>query len=1238
MKKILMTAAIAAAFASTTSMAQTPVYLDDSRPMEERIDDLMGRMTLEEKVAVLHAQSKFSSHGVPRLGVPELWTSDGPHGVRAEVFWDKWQGAGWTNDSCTAFPSLTCLAATWNPEISRIYGRNVGEEARYRKKDVLLGPGVNIYRTPLNGRNFEYMGEDPYLAAEMCVPYIKGVQSNGVAACVKHFALNNHEMNRHTTNVIVSDRALHEIYLPAFKAAVDAGVWSVMGSYNLYRNQHGCHNSYLLNDILKKDWGFDGCVISDWGGTHDTAEAIANGLDLEFGTWTDGLSSSSSNAYSNYYLADPYLKLLKEGKADVKTLDDKVRRVLRLMYRTVLDKKRDFGSFRTEEHIAAARSIGEEGIVLLQNRGDLLPLRLDASPVIAVIGENAVKKMSFGGGSSSLKVKYEVTPLDGIRSRTEGHARVVYARGYVGTEDGLAPEYKGEKRSAEELIAEAVETVSGADYVIFVGGLNKAKYQDCEDRDRKGLELPYGQDRVIEAIAAVNPNIVMVNISGNAVAMPWVEKVPSILQAWYLGSESGNAIASVLFGDVSPSGKLPMTFPVRLEDVPAHAGGNYPGTKRTDGSKIVDCTYEEGIFIGYRHTDRSKIKPLFPFGHGLSYTRFTYGNAHADRDRIFPDDRISVSLTVTNTGGCRGAEVVQLYVSDLKSSVERPVKELKGFRKVSLAPGESRLVTFTLDRSALSFYDEKSGSWVCEPGRFEALLASSSADVRCRVPFEVLPYDAANVRYPRTRHEDTDGVMSEAYWNRWNDREQKRISDDIERYRMGEAEIALADCNPGCEVKVEQTGHAFVFGASIFNFNQLGSRKLNDRYKSIFGTLFNGATVPFYWGSFEHEPGKPRFVTAEEDTENFWNNCSDAATRYNWRRPSTDQIVEFCKERGLRMHGHVLVWGSRKEHPSWLESMMNDEEKARYERLIVERAAPKYNWDRDIFNEEYAAMSPAEVYRDFPCFIDTLGRLFDARIKNLAAYYGNTIPSWDVVNESAIDWEAGLISAGSPFCKSLYGFMPGDYPYRALKTAEAAFPAGVALNINDYRMSRGYADEIKWLIDRGARIDIVGAQMHLFKPKNCLDIAAGKDRQSPRRVREWMKLLGSAGRPIHLSEITITSPGSDDRGRKIQAVITRNLYRLWFSNPQMMGITWWNVVDDCGYRGEPNESGLFDRQMNPKTAYYALYDLLNREWRTDIKVRVDSDGKLRFRGYKGTYRLSYKGKDGKRKTIEYKLD
>ncbi|HCY72603.1 MAG TPA: glycosyl hydrolase [Rikenellaceae bacterium] len=712
-----------------------PIYLDESKPIEARIEDAISRMTLEEKVKILHAQSKFSSAGVPRLGIPELWTTDGPHGIRPEVLWDEWDQAGWTNDSCVAFPALTALAATWNEEMSALYGKSIGEEARFREKDVLLGPGVNIYRSPLNGRNFEYMGEDPFLASKMVVPYIKGVQKNGVAVCVKHFALNNSETNRHICDVVVDDRTLHEIYLPAFKAAVqEGGAWSIMGAYNLYKGQHLCHNQYLLNDILKRDWGFDGVVISDWGGCHDTDQAITNGLDLEFGTWTDGLTMGATNAYDTYYLANPYLERLRDGRASVEALDEKVRRVLRLNFRTAMNTKKPFGSMCSPEHYEAARRIADEGIVLLKNEHNILPLDNSKSGKILVVGENAIKMMTVGGGSSSLKVQREIVPLDGIRNAC-GNLTVEYERGYVGDMTGAYNGVKtgqdlSENRNAKTLIRDACKKAKEADAVIFIGGLNKSVNQDCEGADRLSLDLPYNQNEVIEALAKVNNNLVVVLVSGNAVSMPWVADVPSIVEAWYCGSQSGVALADILFGKVNPSGKLPMTFPVKLEDNGAHAlDAFHPQSERE--------VYKEGIFVGYRWAQKHNIKPLFAFGHGLSYTTFSYSGVRSDKRVVSENDSLTISLNVTNTGDREGKEVVQLYIGDDKSSVERPVMELKGFQKVSIAPGETVRVDFVVSPDMLKFYDVNSSDWTLEKGSFTAYIGSSSDKILGKVTFKV---------------------------------------------------------------------------------------------------------------------------------------------------------------------------------------------------------------------------------------------------------------------------------------------------------------------------------------------------------------------------------------------------------------------------------------------------------------------------------------------------------------------
>ena len=738
-----------------------PAYLDESKPLEQRIDDALQRMTLDEKIAVIHAQSKFSSPGVKRLGFPDLWTDDGPHGVRPDVLWDEWEQAGQTNDSCVAFPALTCLAATWNPELARIYGESLGEEALYRNKNVMLGPGVNIYRTPLGGRNFEYLGEDPYLASRMVVPYVQGLQSKGVAACVKHYALNNDEEYRHQVNVKVSDRALHEIYLPAFRAAVqEGGAWAIMGAYNLYQDQHNCHNATMLNKILKHDWGFDGVVISDWGGCHNTDEAVRNGLDLEFGTWTDGLTMGKTNAYDAYYLAAAYKQAIREGRYTTKELDDKVRRVLRLFYRTTMNRHRPFGFLCSESHYDAALKIAQEGIVLLKNSplqgkegAPLLPINLQKTKRILVVGENAIKMMTVGGGSSSLKAQREILPLDGISRALAGHdyllpspvgegqgVRLYYARGYVGD---TVQSYNGvtvgrslyETRTQAELTAEAVAKAREADVVIFFGGLNKSDFQDCEGHDRKSYDLPYAQNDVIEAILKVNPRLVYVNISGNGAALPWLAKVPAVVQAWFIGSEAGEAIASVLFGDVNPSGKLPFTWYASLDQCGAHATGSYPGTWR-EGHRIIDEEYKEGVFVGYRWTDRlKKQQPLFAFGHGLRYTTFRIGKVTADRQSMPMDGQITFSVPVTNTGQRAGAETVQLYIHDKKSSVERPVKELKAFRKVFLQPGETQTVSLTIDRSALSFYDDRVGEWTAEPGEFDAMIGTSAANLAGRCTF-----------------------------------------------------------------------------------------------------------------------------------------------------------------------------------------------------------------------------------------------------------------------------------------------------------------------------------------------------------------------------------------------------------------------------------------------------------------------------------------------------------------------
>lgn len=734
---------------ATVAGAQQPVYLDKTKPIEERVEDALSKMTLEEKVKICHAQSKFSSPGVPRLGIPELWMSDGPHGVRAEINWNDWGYSNWKNDSVTAFPALTALAATWNPELAGLYGKSVGEEARYRKKDVLLGPGVNIYRTPLNGRNFEYMGEDPYLAGEMVVPYIQELQKNGVAASVKHFALNNQEKWRGNINVVLSDRALYEIYLPAFKKAVqDGGAWTIMGAYNRVWDEHCCHNERLLNKILRDEWGFDGVVVTDWGGAHDTKQAALNGLDIEMGSFTNGLTSESEFTFDDYYLGKPYLAMLKSGEVPDSTVDAKARNILRLIFRTAMDTDKPFGSIATPEHYAAAKEIGDEAIVLLKNNG-ILPLDPAKYRNILVVGENATRMLNQGGGSSELKVKDMFSPLEAIKA-VYGDG-VKYAEGYRTGRAMYEKEDIIPQNILDSLRNEAVEMAKNADAVIYIGGLNKNGFQDCEASDRREYNLPWGQDKIIEELVAANPNTIVANISGNAYAMPWLDKVPAVLQSWYLGTMIGPSMADVISGKINPSGKLPMSFPAKLEDNGAHHFGeiSYPGIERAgDNNANADLAgadvslgsnpqqeYLDDIFVGYRWHDTKKIPAMFPFGHGLSYTTFEYGKPVVSAKEMSADGKLTVTVPVTNTGSVKGKEVVQLYISDEKSSLPRPLKELKEFKKVDLAPGETVNVEFTITPEDLKFFDDKAHEWVAEPGKFKALIGSSSTDIRSTVQF-----------------------------------------------------------------------------------------------------------------------------------------------------------------------------------------------------------------------------------------------------------------------------------------------------------------------------------------------------------------------------------------------------------------------------------------------------------------------------------------------------------------------
>lgn len=728
-RKFILLALLAALTFSVKS--QIPAYLDKTKPMEDRIKDALSRMTLEEKVKLCTAQSKFSSHGVPRLGIPELWMSDGPHGVRMEILWDSWGHADWTNDSITAFPALSCLAATWNPEMAYRYGKALGEEARYRRKDVLLGPGVNIYRTPLNGRNFEYMGEDPFLSSKMVVPYIKGVQENGVAACVKHYVLNDQEKWRDHIDVQVSDRALNEIYLPAFKAAVTEGkVWTVMGSYNKVRGQYACENELTLKKILKGQWNFDGCVITDWGGAHSTKASALNGLDIEMGTWTNGFSSNKSFAYDDYYLAKPYLAMLRSGEIPISNVDEKATRILRLIYRTAMNNDKPFGSLASEDHYNTARTISEQGIVLLKNSAQLLPIDLSKHKTIAVIGENATRRLTEGGGSSELKPKEEISPLQGLQDLF-GADKIKYAIGYASGKvdyDKINPS----PYDAAVIRKEAIELASKSDLVIYVGGLNKNTQQDSEGDDRRSFSLPFEQDELISELLKVNKNTVLVMISGNAYAMPWLNGATTLVQAWYGGSESGRAIANVLSGKVNPSGKLPFTFGAKLTDYGAHSFGSiaYPGDS-------IREEYKEDIFVGYRWFEHNHIQPLFPFGYGLSYTTFEYGKMSADKKEYHANETIQLAMTLKNTGNRDGYETVEIYASQPDAPIARPNKELKAFKKIFLKTGESTTVDLSVKVSDLAYYDDQLQDWKVDAGNFVLSCGTSSSDIKSKVTIKV---------------------------------------------------------------------------------------------------------------------------------------------------------------------------------------------------------------------------------------------------------------------------------------------------------------------------------------------------------------------------------------------------------------------------------------------------------------------------------------------------------------------
>ena len=731
MKKII--GVIACGLFLNAAAASSQVTDKEKVQMEKRIEKLIKKMTLEEKVGLLHGNSKFYVAGVERLGIPEWSLSDGPHGVRAEINRHDWAYAGWTNDSASYFPTGTAFAAAWNPELAYRRGEVLGEEARWRKKDVLLGPGVNIIRSPLCGRNFEYMSEDPYMNSVLAVAYIKGLQSRDVACSVKHFAVNNQETNRTTVDVECSERALREIYLPAFKAAVqEGGALTVMAAYNKFRGEFCAENNYLVCKILRNEWGFDGVYVTDWGAAHSTIPSMEAGLDLEMGTLID--------KYEDWYYANPLIEAVKSGKIPMSLVDEKVGDVLRVMIKTnVLDPKKRFGpgSMNTKEHQQATYDAAAEAIVLLKNQNNLLPLDFSSIKSLAVIGDNATRKHSNGGLSSEIKAVYEVTPLEALRAKWGDKVDIRFAQGYEklstfveGSNNGQSSgTFSSKTQESDALLKEAVEVARTSDVALLVCGLNHD--YDTESFDRLNMDIPYGQVELIQEVVKANPRTIVVMIAGSPLNMAAVDICsPAIVWAWFNGMEGGNALVDVLSGKVNPSGKMPFTTPVSLDQSPAHALGNFPG-------RDLKVNYEEDILVGYRWFDTKGLPVVYPFGYGLYYTTFNYSNLNTDKKTYDQADTIQATFTLTNTGDREGAEVAQLYVSDPVCSVMRPVKELKGFKKVFLKPGESRRITLDIPVSSLAFYSEAQSQFVVEPGEFILQLGASTSDIKQKISIDV---------------------------------------------------------------------------------------------------------------------------------------------------------------------------------------------------------------------------------------------------------------------------------------------------------------------------------------------------------------------------------------------------------------------------------------------------------------------------------------------------------------------
>ncbi|MDX8341737.1 glycoside hydrolase family 3 C-terminal domain-containing protein [Draconibacterium sp. IB214405] len=738
--------------ACTQKTSQPETFKSSLFQYDEQIDGIISQMTLEEKVNMLHGKYMFVSAGVERLGIADMIYADGPFGIREEMQPKGWAPLGWENDKATFFPTGSALAATWSPELAYAYGTGMAKEARLRGKDVILGPAINIQRIPTGGRTYEYMSEDPFLSSQLAVEYTKGAQDNGVAACLKHYALNNQENNRGTVNVIIGERAMREIYLPPFKAAVqEADAYSVMSAYNKVNGWWCAENDVLLNQILRDEWGFGGFVVSDWSGTHSTVESVKHGLNVEMP--------------DSKYLGAALLDSVNAGAVSEDVIDLRVREILRVRMAIDPVPAEEANQVITSqpESQKIAYDVASKSVVLLKNEG-ILPLDLSEKPLIAVIGENAVREMGSGGIGAGVKTLYEVTPLEGLKNKIGDKAEIQYAQGYVPVEldyeaiFGNKPQEKIDREEKEKAILnkklnkEAVELAAKADLVLFIGGDNRAV--ETEANDRKTIFLPSGQDDLIKQLSVVNENIVTVLVSGAPNDLNAVQPLSkALVQSWFNGTEGGNALADILLGNISPSGRLPFTLPIKLEDSPAYALGNYPqGAKKgdifvdlvdekeseahaADGNLENDpntAYYSEESLVGYRWFDTKNKPVMYPFGHGLSYTEFAYADLNTSKESYGADETISLSFNLSNAGEMVAEEVVQVYVHRINPSVEWPFKELKAFTRVALEPGQSQTVTLDIPVEKLQYWNEENHAWDNDLCDIELLVGASSGDIRLK--------------------------------------------------------------------------------------------------------------------------------------------------------------------------------------------------------------------------------------------------------------------------------------------------------------------------------------------------------------------------------------------------------------------------------------------------------------------------------------------------------------------------